>query len=101
LPLGAGLDNTVYAIAINSQSGDVYVGGNFTTANSGSITVNRIAKYNTQPQLWEPLGTGLSATVHALAINGDTVYIGGAFTGANVTSTTSETAWAITKYSSA
>ncbi len=76
----AGPDNTVYAMAADG-SGNVYVGGLFTSA--GGVTVNRVAKWN--GSYWSALGTGMEGMgdiVYALAVYGTSVYAGGFFTSA-------------------
>jgi hypothetical protein len=72
--LGSGLGFTCIAIAIDA-SGNVYAGGNFTTA--GGISANRIAKWDGSS--WSALGSGLNSTVFAIAISGSDVYVGGGF----------------------
>jgi hypothetical protein len=78
--LGSGVDNAVYALAVNGP--DVYAGGYFdqlcgnVTCNSGNITVNRVAKWN---GAWSGLGNGVYGTVYALAANGPDLYVGGDF----------------------
>jgi hypothetical protein len=74
--LGSGTNGTVYAIAISGT--DVYVGGSFTTA--GSVSANRIAKWNATTNSWSALGDGVGGTVRAIAISGSDVYVGGDFT---------------------
>jgi hypothetical protein len=77
-----GVDNSVYAIAVNGS--DVYVGGGFTKACAvglcGSGTqVNYIAKWNGSS--WSALGNGVGtlSLVQAITINGSDVYVGGDF----------------------
>ena len=93
--LGSGVNGAVRAVAVASN-GDIYVGGDFTTA--GGVTVNRIARWD--GTTWHALddGTGnpgvsvASSTgdpiVRALAIagNGD-LYVGGDFVNAGGVST--------------
>ena len=70
------VNNYVYAIAV-SGTGDVYVGGSFTTA--GGATANYIAKWNRDG--WSALGVGMNNNVVAIAVSGNgDVYAGGAFT---------------------
>ena len=66
----------VFAIAISGS--DIYLGGQFTTANNGLTPRNYAAAVDTSGTLtaWNP---NLSNSVYALAINGSTVYIGGGF----------------------
>jgi len=75
----AGLNGTVYALAV-SNSGELYVGGTFSATADGSVTqLNNIAKYS--GGAWSPLANnGLNSDVYALAVNdaGD-LYVGGRF----------------------
>ena len=75
-PLGDGTGADVYALAFN-RSGNVYAGGNFTSA--GSLVANSIAKWD--GSAWSLLGSGLNNTVYALAVDGSgNLYAGGTFT---------------------
>lgn len=77
--LGTGLNGICFSIAI-APNGDVYVGGNFTSA-GGVANTAKIAKWD--GSAWNALSTGLNNIVRALAFapNGD-LYIGGSFTDA-------------------
>jgi len=83
---GGGSSTGVSALAVDSL-GNVYAGGNFTTA--GGVTVNNIAKWD--GTTWFALGTGIGGGyyphVSALAVDasGD-VYAGGDFATAGGTS---------------
>lgn len=70
-----GTSGQVNAVAV-SATGDVYIGGAFDRINNQ--TVNNIAKWD--GNAWSALGTGVSATVNAILINGTDVYVGGTFT---------------------
>jgi hypothetical protein len=71
------------ALAIDG-SGNLYAGGNFTTA--GGATVNYIAKWN--GSAWSALGTGMSDEVMSLAIDrSGNIIAGGRFTTAGSDST--------------
>ena len=76
--LGAGLASQYGYFALGvAGNGDVYAGGDFTTA--GGAAANRIARWN--GTAWSPLGTGVSNVVNGLTV-GPTgkLYVGGAFT---------------------
>ena len=102
-PLGTGTSNgvgsTVFALALASN-GEVYVGGEFTTA--GGAAANRVARWNGTS--WSPLGTGVSNGPNdyvfalALASNGN-VYIGGQFTAAGGVAASNVARWNGTSWS--
>jgi len=70
------MDNFVYALAADA-SGNLYVGGSFTTA--GGRTANHIAKWDGTS--WSSLGSGVSDCVGSLALDASgNVYAGGGFT---------------------
>jgi len=85
---GNGVNGYVTEIAVLGS--DVYVGGEFTQANVGGTTVpvNYIARFNTSTNTWSALGSGsgngVNNYVHAIAVLGGDVYVGGSFTQANV-----------------
>ena len=61
------------------KDGDLYAGGDFTTA--GALSSNRIAKWN--GSAWAALGSGMNSRVSALAVIGSDLYAGGGFTTAD------------------
>jgi hypothetical protein len=75
---GPGTQVTVSALAVSG--GNVFVGGNFTSA--GGVLVSNIAVWDGTN--WSTLGSGIpglgTAPVSALAVNGDDVFAGGTFT---------------------
>ncbi|MFZ2630001.1 MAG: hypothetical protein WA081_07925 [Desulfosalsimonadaceae bacterium] len=78
--MGTGMDNTVWALAVNA-AGTVYAGGAFTTA--GGVAALRAAQWN--GAAWSALGgVGVinNGIIYALALNaaGTTLYAGGTFT---------------------
>lgn len=79
--LGNGGQDRVAALAVfDDGSGPaLYATGRFT--NAGSVTVNRIAKWNGQS--WSPLGSGLDERGSSLAVfddgGGPRLYVGGNF----------------------
>jgi hypothetical protein len=82
--LGTGLGPsgglTVASALAFDGSGNLYVGGFFSTA--GGVAMNNVARWN--GSAWSALGTGISyRAVHALAIDGSgNLYAGGEFTAA-------------------
>jgi hypothetical protein len=78
-PSGTGINNNIWALAVDSQD-NFYAGGGFSTA--GGVTVNRVAKWDGGS--WSALigssGTGMSSYVYALAVDSqDNLYAGGNF----------------------
>lgn len=88
----AGFDSQVYSIApATDASGDVYVGGDFSTYN-GTSNVNRITRLNADGTIDAGFNTGVGASagfnfrVAAIAVATDAsgdVYVGGNFTSYN------------------
>ena len=78
--LGGGASTFVYALAVSGT--DLYVGGVFTSVyRSGTTPVTGtgyIAKWN--GSAWSALGSGVNNAVHALAVSGTDLYVGGQFT---------------------
>ncbi|MCX6912486.1 MAG: hypothetical protein NT167_05430, partial [Verrucomicrobia bacterium] len=81
--LGSGMNGWIKALAVSS--GTLYAGGAFTKA--GGKAATNLAKWNGSS--WSALGSGISApagypdyggSVNALAVSGDKLYAGGAFT---------------------
>jgi hypothetical protein len=80
-----GVNDVVNALAVVGN--EVFVGGYFTFA--GGVNANNVARFNTQTNTWSTLGTGSSnglsnygSYVHALAVVGNEVFVGGGFTSA-------------------
>ena len=73
-----GLNYPARAVAIRpgSMVGELYAGGEFTRA--GELTVNHLAFWNGSE--WESFGDGTDGPVHALAVDAETLVIGGLFT---------------------
>lgn len=84
-PLGKGVNNIVYALAVNE--GTVYVGGMFSRlckSNDCSQLedpngVTAIAAFN--GSTWSPLANGLAGAVNGILVKGSAVYAAGGFTG--------------------
>jgi hypothetical protein len=101
--LDNGLDDTCLAITLDNNN--VYVGGNFTTADG--IIVNHIAKWISSGSgnstnaggSWSAIGTGLSGIFsfttycNTIAINNNDIYVGGDFTGAGDISSNNFAYW--------
>ena len=74
---GAAPNGYVFAVAKHPITGDIYIGGDFTTI--GGITATRIAKWD--GSVWSALGAGCDAAVYALAFDASGIlYAGGRFT---------------------
>ena len=83
--LGGGTNGIVKAIALDS-SGNVYIGGAFTSVGTGAgvVAVNNIAMWNVSTLSWSAVGDGVDGPVNALVSdNGMDMYVGGSFTNAN------------------
>ncbi len=89
-----GLSGQVNAIAVNGSN--VFVGGNFATADT--MVVNRIARWSggSWSALGEGVGCGISyctPSVNAIAISGSNIYVGGMFTTAGGVPASSIAVW--------
>ncbi len=73
----------VNALAISGKY--LYVGGNFSETKEGTtMGLNRIARYDIDLKIWEPLaGEGLDGDVNALVISGNFLIVGGSFSSSN------------------
>lgn len=69
-PMGAGLDNLVFALAVDS-SGNVYAGGRF---GPGAI-----ARWRSSDSVWEEVEGGVDGVVWTIAAVGNKVFVGGEF----------------------
>ncbi|MFN7559015.1 MAG: GC-type dockerin domain-anchored protein [bacterium] len=73
-----GLSNGIRALAV-LPGGDMFVGGDFTTA--GGMPANRVARYNPATGTWSALGGGVNSAVRSLAVlPGRDLIVGGDFT---------------------
>ena len=83
--VGNGTEHMVNVITIDGN--DVYIGGRFKSVknSNGSVVANtkHIAKWNGSS--WSALGRGTNNIVNAIAVKGNEVYVGGAFTGIPIT----------------
>ena len=88
LPYGVKIANIsttrIYAVAYDSNSNMIYVGGDF--RNAGGIYANNIAMYDVGSNIWYPLIqsstqiNGVDNIVRALYWDGSQLYVGGDFT---------------------
>ena len=62
---GFGINTRISTLAFNFATGDLYAGGNFTTA--GGVESNYVAGWN--GHRWSSLGTGMDDRVYELSIN--------------------------------
>jgi hypothetical protein len=87
--LGAGVNGSVYALALNGA--DVYAGGSFTSA--GGIQTSNIARWDGTN--WSALGVGVygGIGVRSLAVDGLNLYVGGGFLTAGVVRASCITKW--------
>lgn len=70
-----GINNVVNALAMDG-AGNLYAGGNFSTA--GSVSASRVAKWD--GSAWSALGSGITNVVSALAVDSTgNLYAGGGF----------------------
>jgi hypothetical protein len=76
-PLGQGVNNAVYSLAVSGTN--VYVGGTFGQAiNSNGLPVSaRIVRYD--GFTWSTLGAGTDDNVYAMVASGDNLYAAGQF----------------------
>jgi trimeric autotransporter adhesin len=81
---GSGVYGVVRAITA-ADTGDIYVGGDFTTLGTG-VAANHIATCRVWPPAWRPLGAygadGVNDVVRAITVGASSsdVYVGGDFT---------------------
>lgn len=70
-------------------SGNLYVGGAFTSTADGVLPLNKIAKWSDSSKTWSALSTGMNSSVRALAYNTSTnvLYAAGLFTTAGTCTT--------------
>ncbi len=87
---GNGL-RTGYIQALTWLEDTLYAAGSFTKADDGTV-LNWIAQIQSGGS-WTSLNTGLDNTSYALAVSGDSLYVGGAFMNADGQSATSLAVW--------
>jgi uncharacterized delta-60 repeat protein len=82
---GAGVDQSVFAVAVQPADGKVIIAGDFTTV--ASVPLNGIARLNSNGDLdssFDP-GSGADDLVNGVALQGNNVIIAGYFTAVNGT----------------
>ena len=62
-------------VIVSDGAGKIYIGGDFTSIQG--VAANRVAVWDGLS--WSGLGTGVSGTVNAIAVDGMNVYVGGNF----------------------
>jgi hypothetical protein len=74
-----GLNDTVEALAVKGSQ--LIVGGLFYYIDSGAASANTdyIAVWDLNGQTWTPINANLKNSVYSLLVDGDNVYVGGAF----------------------
>ncbi len=85
-PALTGGNNSVTAIAVRPNTGDVYVGGTFTLA--GALGCPGVCFFSTGPEQWNRPGTGLSGAVNTMFWSGDNTLVAGGAVTVNGTSPT-------------
>ncbi|MFZ2654923.1 MAG: fibronectin type III domain-containing protein [Victivallales bacterium] len=86
--LGTGVNSAVKALAVDPVTGNLYVGGFFTSA-GGIANTGCIARWAPATSTWSALGTGMPTLgfeiVNALAFDGANLYAAGLFADAGAT----------------
>jgi hypothetical protein len=77
-------EGALTALAVQSWSGDLYVGGTFDRAGSALLTVSNIASWDGTE--WSDVAGGTDGAVHVMSTYNDQLLVGGAFSAAGVTS---------------
>lgn len=81
-----GFNNIVSALAGADDGSIIYAGGIFTTEFGGGITLNRIAAYDPETNLFSALGSGFNNFVSDIELSKTNVlYVGGNFTASGST----------------
>lgn len=82
------INGSVFALALSSDGGTLFIGGDFTTVN-GATSRNNIASVATADGVATDFNPDTNSEVNALALTADnsTLYMGGAFTSVNAGTT--------------
>jgi hypothetical protein len=79
-PLGAGLNNSIFAMAVHPTTKDLYVGGTFTQEVGGAAnSLVGVAKWDYTDDTWYAVGTGLTGPNTddiSFSADGKTMWIG-------------------------
>jgi len=87
--LGNGLDGSVFALLVDGD--DLYVGGQFRRENANPDSMLFVGRWDITDETWNALGTGVkraqptspfSDGIHAMALNGNELWVGGYFVNA-------------------
>ena len=100
--VGKGVNGEVTELYVNTAGDKLYVGGNFTEADS-SVSVNNLA-YVTESNgvyQWHDLGNGVNGTIYAIQEFQGNIFVGGSFTMAGNTPVTNVAYWDGSKWNSA
>jgi hypothetical protein len=94
-----GLNGAVYTIARSGST--LFVGGDFTSGSANretwNIGLNRVARYTTAGG-WSRIASGTNGRVNSIAVSGNYLYIGGAFTALTRSNGTTTSATNLAKY---
>ncbi|KAK9899042.1 hypothetical protein P389DRAFT_42803 [Cystobasidium minutum MCA 4210] len=74
----ASVEGDIHTVIKCSSNNAVYFGGSFSAVNA-DIAASNVAVYFPANDSIIPLGSGVDGPVHALACDGDTLYVGGSF----------------------
>lgn len=78
--LAQGVNGNIRAI-VEGLNGMIYVFGDFTTAQGGTVLASRAAVYNPESNTWSALGSGLNGIATGASLSADgKIYVTGAFT---------------------
>ncbi len=88
-PQTPGLNDEITSLTVSG--GTVYAGGYFTATHGGTVTLNRIAKWDGTN--WQSIGSGFNAPVKSLCIAGNYLYAGGDFITSGTTSVLHVAKW--------
>ena len=85
-----------YCYSMANLGNDLYVGGEFTSINGGSVSVNNLARWD--GSIWYDVGGGVSGvpfstSINALATRGNELVAGGEFTMAGTTPANNIAIW--------